>query len=266
MTKEQFKAKKQARIDRLKTRAANAKQLSTDLFDQSSKMADCIPFGQPILVGHHSERGDRNFRAKITRKMDQACKAQDKAEYYEQKAASAENNRSISSDDPEAIQKLETKISQLESNQSFMKKVNNAHAKYIKNQDESVLSEFDEKWQLKIKNYVPPYSWEKHPFPPYALQNNNQNISACKKRLESLKQSQVTESSEKYFGDIKLIENADLNRIQIIFPGKPDQNTRTHLKNHGFRWAPSEMAWQRQLNNSGRYAAELVINQISKNS
>jgi hypothetical protein len=34
-------------------------------FDTAHKMADVIPFGQPIMVGHHSEKSDRLFRARI---------------------------------------------------------------------------------------------------------------------------------------------------------------------------------------------------------
>ena len=29
-------------------------------------------------------------------------------------------------------------------------------------------------------------------------------------------------------------------RIQLLFPGKPDEQTRRTLKSHGFRWSPSQ--------------------------
>jgi hypothetical protein len=51
-------------------------------------MVEYIPLGQPILVGHHSEKRDRNFRAKIHSTMGQAVQEQKKADYYEQKAQS----------------------------------------------------------------------------------------------------------------------------------------------------------------------------------
>lgn len=41
---------------------------------------------------------------------------------------------------------------------------------------------------------------------------------------------------------------------------KPDAETRSILKSNGFRFAPSQNnAWQRHLNNNGRYALKRVI-------
>jgi hypothetical protein len=49
----------------------------------------------------------------------------------------------------------------------------------------------------------------------------------------------------------------------MIFPGKPDEHTRRLLKANGFRWSPSQGAWQRHLNEAGRWAAERVMKAIS---
>ena len=54
-------------------------------------------------------------------------------------------------------------------------------------------------------------------------------------------------------------ENNEIMRVQFIFPGKPDDETRAMLKENGFRWAPSQGAWQRQLNDAGKYAAHRVM-------
>lgn len=35
------------------------------------------------------------------------------------------------------------------------------------------------------------------------------------------------------------------------------------LKSRGFRWSPSEGAWQRLLNNAGIYAARYVVQSIT---
>ena len=52
--------------------------------------------------------------------------------------------------------------------------------------------------------------------------------------------------------------NREENRVQIIFDGKPDADVRAALKQNGFRWAPSQGAWQRMLNQNGICAARQV--------
>ena len=69
---------------------------------------------------------------------------------------------------------------------------------------------------------------------------------------------------EDYQGVVKLVENAEANRVQLIFPGKPSAEVRTKLKKSGFRWSPSEGAWQRQLNSSAVYWAKELVKEITK--
>ena len=53
-------------------------------------------------------------------------------------------------------------------------------------------------------------------------------------------------------------EDSEIMRIQFIFEDKPDEETRNILKNNGFKWAPSQGAWQRQLTPNGKHAARRV--------
>jgi len=57
----------------------------------------------------------------------------------------------------------------------------------------------------------------------------------------------------------EVVENFEENRLQIVFDGKPSAEVRSELKGNGFRWAPSQEAWQRQLNNGARYAAKRFL-------
>lgn len=52
-------------------------------------IADNIPFGQPILVGHHSEKRARRDAAKIENGMRRAVKAWEQSKYWTDRAASA---------------------------------------------------------------------------------------------------------------------------------------------------------------------------------
>jgi hypothetical protein len=44
------------------------------------------------------------------------------------------------------------------------------------------------------------------------------------------------------------VDNVPYNRIQIFFDEKPDADIRKKLKQNGFRWAPSNGAWQSYRN------------------
>ena len=91
-------------------------------------------------------------------------------------------------------------------------------------------------------------------------------IRRLQDRLASLEQLQErgdTETKvETSLGEIEIIENIEAARIQLFFPGKPDDATRGLLKSNGFRWSPSYGAWQRHLNENGRWAAKRVVKQL----
>lgn len=61
------------------------------------------------------------------------------------------------------------------------------------------------------------------------------------------------------FPGVKLIQNTTLDRIQIVFDGKPDPETIRLLKGEAFRWSPREGAWQRKNTNNGVQASYRVL-------
>lgn len=60
----------------------------------------------------------------------------------------------------------------------------------------------------------------------------------------------------------KILFNYGADRLQIIFDSKPDYNTIQALKKNAFKWAPSNMAWQRQLTNNAIYGAVNVVGEF----
>ena len=100
--------------------------------------------------------------------------------------------------------------------------------------------------------------WRKGPvpFPSYLLTNNNANIRRVRQRIEELSHKAEFVGWTFPGGEAKV--NEAENRLQLIFEEKPDADTRQALKSEGFKWAPSQGAWQRQLNqNAIRAAARL---------
>jgi hypothetical protein len=109
--------------------------------------------------------------------------------------------------------------------------------------------------------------------PDYSLRNNLANIKRIRGRIaeleakERVKETLRAEGAEmraREFNGGRLVENVELDRLQLIFPGKPSEPIRKLLKSNGFRWAPSEGAWQRQLTGNAHAAARLVIARIEE--
>jgi hypothetical protein len=89
---ERLEAKKEraeGRAERYREIAENAEKRSDALHQKSRSILDPIPFGQPILVGHHSERRHRRAIERADAALGNACKESDKAKHYISKAAGA---------------------------------------------------------------------------------------------------------------------------------------------------------------------------------
>lgn len=264
-----FEQKRQRRIERLERLAVLYKQQADQMHKSARGMAEMIPFGQPILIGHHSERRDRNYRARIMRRFEKSFELQDKAAYYARRAASAQANRTIFSDDPEAVFKLEEKAAKLEKCQETMKKANAIIRKHNLEdaaEREKCVAALVTACQVKEESarrwIVADYAG-RYGFPSYALSNNNAEIRRCKLRIKQLQKRQERETTERTTeteaGAVRIVENAEENRLQLFFPGKPAEVVRSLLKSYGFRWSPFNGCWQAYLNETAKYRVENVI-------
>lgn len=81
-------------------------------------------------------------------------------------------------------------------------------------------------------------------FPSFRLTNNGATIRSTQQRIEQLRKQQTQETKEAEINGVKIIDNAEDNRLQLFFDGKPDEKIRTDLKRNGFRWSPSGGCWQ----------------------
>lgn len=104
-----------ARAQKYEDWATAAQQRSNDAFQRSENAVAGIPFGQPILVGHHSEsrhraalkRSDMAMR-KCVQESDKARSHEGKAEYWERKAEVIDLSM------PESIEYFEAELAKAE--------------------------------------------------------------------------------------------------------------------------------------------------------
>lgn len=160
----------------------------------------------------------------------------------------------ISSDDPQAVEKLEAKLATLEKHQEMMKAANAAIRMKDPAKGDAKLAELGYTPEDIAKLRAPDFCG-RIGYPAYELQNNNANIRRIRGRIAELKKrTESTPEGWKFDGGRVVVNTAE-NRLQIIFDGKPDADIRTELKGEGFRWAPSQGAWQRQLTDNAMRAA-----------
>lgn len=160
----------------------------------------------------------------------------------------------ISSDDPQAVEKLEAKLAAMEKHQEMMKAANAAIRMKDPAKGDAKLAELGYTLEDIAKLREPDFCG-RIGYPAYALQNNNANIRRIRGRITELKKRTESTPEGWEFDGGRVVVNTTENRLQIIFDGKPDADVRTELKGEGFRWAPSQGAWQRQLTDNAMRAA-----------
>jgi hypothetical protein len=255
-----YEEKQEAKRQRLEDRADRLTREGAARVKSGFDRLSLIPFGQPILVGHHSEKGDRSYRRKACNSIDKGFELQKAGGELAARAASI-GAAGVSSDDPDGVEKLTEQLNERKAKQEKMALVN----KLVRKQDREGLiaagfaAKLVDLWLEK-----PSWGGKYRAYEPYELSNNNANIRRIEQRIKELSANATRETKVTEAGDVKLVENAEINRVQLIFPGKPNAEIRTLLKSRGFRWSPMEGAWQRHLNGSGVYAAKDILHFLTK--
>ena len=223
-----FEERRQNRIDRLNGAAEKAAERSTAYSKYSSDLVKDIPLGQPNIIGRPALP---RLRERSGRAMDKAIEESSKAGYYADRAEAAENNHAISSDDPEAIEKLKSKLAALEAQREQVKADNKAAR-----------------------------AAGTEPAPWYTLPYIGKDIKRIKDRIAQLELIDSRPIAEDIpFDGGTIHENAEVNRLQIIFDSIPAPEVRESLKRWGFKWARSEGAWQRLRGTNSMHAAKRAL-------
>ena len=237
--RQDYEERKQARIDRLENAISKTRTGASEAFDRSYNLIKDIPIGQPNINGALTGIMNKSRNA-----MNASCKLSDKADYLEEKLTAVENNKAISSDDPNSIEKLQEKIDSLKTKQDFAKALN---AYYRKNGTcagfRDLTTEKAAKWDKAAKDS---YSWEQRPFPSYELTSINSKIKAAQERINQIQRVEAMPEETIIYDDFcEIISDAETNRIAIEFYGIAPPQCAEKLKGNGFKWAYTEKRWQR---------------------
>jgi len=225
-----YEARLQARKERLQKLAEKTAKKADESYTRGREILDLIPLGQPILVDHYSARAFRAKKEKAIKSVEKGFALQKQAKAYKERAEGV-GTGGVSQDDPDAIVKLKEKLVKLEEEREAMKSLNK---KARANSEEKL--------------------------PSFYLGNIGANIRSTQKRIALLeKMAQRTEQPDIHGNGYTFRESVEDNRLQFIFTGKPSEETRATLKKYGYRWSPTNGAWQAYRSPNGRYGARHII-------
>lgn len=264
-----YEAKQAARRERLLNQAEKARGEAAESGEARRRMSDRIPMGQPILVGHHSERRHRRDIKRIDQAFSKQHEAYEKAQQLERRAAGV-GRGGVSSDDPDAIAKLRVQLASDEASRDAGKAVNKLigaavrKAKKAAGEDGNLdyeaivrglnLGAADERAMVAACRVYQGYR-----APKYDFANVGANIRRLKARIAELEAAAEAPEAEAIEGvGFRIEQDKDARRVRIYFDGKPDAKTRAFLKSEAFCWAPTVGVWQRQLTANGIAAAQRI--------
>lgn len=258
-----YAERRAARIERLQNAAARVTAEGNARIETASSRANQIPLGQPMMPGHHSYKRDRNFRDKIAAGFDKGFGLLKEGRELERRAEAAEENTAISSDDPEAIDKLKAKLAEEEAAHAATKAGVARARKALRSAGAGRPGLPRAEWPAALEAAkVPPAiissilvcGW----IP--SVTNGGANIRRIKERIAHLERRAATPTPppEEHPGGVTIEESE--NRVRIYFSGKPPGAVRELLHARGFKFARTEpgMPWQRFAGNGAWYAARDV--------
>jgi hypothetical protein len=187
-----YEAAREAKADRYRTYAERAAGRSAAAMDREHAIADMIPPGQPLLIGHASERHHRRDMTRMDNLIRKAIEEDGKAAYWQRKAAHVENARIVRSADPDAVRKLREKLERLECQRSRRKAINKQLKAGAALADLALTPrELDDLVTVQRhqsyygKGYVAGTC-----FPPYSISNIGAEIRRVKERIAALEGGQ----------------------------------------------------------------------------
>lgn len=183
-----YRERRLAKAERLTDWAGKRSARSAAGFASARRVADGIPLGQPILVGHHSERRHRRDIARIDAGMRAGVENERKAN---EMSARAENiiaaaDAAIYNDDPDAVEALTAKLARLEAERERVKVVNKMIRKRGLADCLAELTADESRELLKLVQVCPYHHADTRGYPAYHLSNLGGNITRTRQRLAAL--------------------------------------------------------------------------------
>lgn len=187
------------------------------------------------FTGDHAfntQPGHIPLRARVIRMEDQAAEHATMAQHHDAKAAGLADQleRSVYSDDADAIAQLEARMAEHEATRDRMKLVN----KLFKKGDAAGLAALGLNLESLTQRVAAiGYSWVTAPYESYQLTNLGARIRADKERIAEIQRRTARTDRAEAAGGVSI--EGDVY-VRVTFAEKPDRAVLDALKAAGFRW------------------------------
>lgn len=247
------------RINSLRAAADKAQKQGDARVDSAMKTAGGMPLGQPILVGHHSERRDRRLRDRIQSGFEKGQELREKAKDLRMAAAAAERNTAISSDNPDALSLLVGKLARAQFRARALEIANDMARRG--SPDPVKLKQLGltagEVRQVTIGD-----SMGRKGIPAHVTARQANLVRHLERRIEQVKAEEARPTTERTLNGVRIVDNREDNRIQIHLSARADDKLEEKLRGRGFRFSPTVNAWQRHRTDAARSAANDIAESL----
>lgn len=241
-----YEERQESKIKKTRARISKAKKIAeeNDLSLYGEEKSG-IPMGQPILVGHHSERRHRRHLEKIEEKVRKGYESAKEASRLEDKLHAQESRKAIDSDNPDARELLNFKIQKLDSQRKTAKMINH----FIRSGCN--VSELAQYLRLNFDEYFADSDlqasrmMESKGFPTWYFTNLGAEVRRLQKRLVELNAMDVGwEPIETEIGKAYVEEG----RVILSLKEKPNEEGLKAIKSSplAFKWSPTNKVWMRK--------------------
>lgn len=242
----------EARLERRRTWAAGRTAKSEAHFTAAHDIVKNIPLGQPILVGHHSEKRHRRDIDRMSANMSKGVESAKMAELHTSKAGNIEAalERSIFSDDPDAIEALREKAAGLRAEAERCKAINKEIKKGEGWTDRLAakgitLTDAEKKTLVSVATHQAYYCDKKTGFPVfpgYHLTSLNANARRAEERIKVIEARNAQAAKADAAPDGILVEPCGPQDVvnaytRVTFAEKPDRKIIDALKAAGYFWS-----------------------------
>ena len=228
----------EARLDKRREWADARKREAAGAFQHATDLISGIPPGQPVLLGHHSQRRHQRALERHDGAMRRGAEAVVMARTHAYKAEGLEAAlaNTVFSDDPDAVEALEAKIAGLQAQRERMKAIN---AALRKGKVDSLVPPLTAAEAADLRSYAMySHTSKGGGYPSYALTNLGGRIRQAEARILDVGRRTARAAEASAAGGVLITQVGTGGAYtRVTFDEKPSREVLNALRGADYTWS-----------------------------